>query len=117
MQTRYSKKFSEKSITFYREDTSWYADVPNVPKKNNLMVAGSDLFLEYLSKGNNKVTLTIQEDKPESFLFSLRRILHDRWGGTYLISGDGKKRLCWLCNVTHSVLGEHPKHIYITEIQ
>lgn len=39
-------------------------------------------------------------------------------GATYLAKVKGRfmVRPAWLCNVTHTVLGEHPKTIYIHSI-
>lgn len=115
-------------IRFYREDDgSWYADVKGHTKGENKMVAGSDKFLESILKFNqdtgdyfDDILMTVATEEPEDYYIKLRRVWHDRFGATYRISLNKNKycsqklpKLCWLCNVTHTVLGEHPKTIYI----
>lgn len=54
-------------------------------------------------------------------IFKLRRLIHDTFGATYSAKHNGsdskKNRLFWLCNVVHSVFGNHPKYIYIYRIE
>ena len=122
-----------KIIKFYRDsDGEWYADVEGHSKSENRMIAGSDKFLQALLDWNDRtdgygwdsVQMAITTDKPEKedYLFELRRVIHDKFGATYLIKKnkdsriyceDKMPKLCWLCNVVHTVLGEHPKRIYI----
>ena len=117
------------SISFYREaDGNWYADVPSHTKNENLMVAGSNTFLQacldYVNKYEPEVmreasvTLSVCYEEPKDYMFKLTRVLHDPWGATYKITPNNPgfempAKLCWLCNVTHTVLGEHPKTLYV----
>jgi len=106
----------KKRIEFYKEDGTWYADVPNHTKAENRMVAGADKFLDNLASGKNHVKMFVgDEDLHGDYMFQLNRIHHDKYGGTYRIKGYGLKFL-WLCNVTHDVIGEHWKKIYIYTI-
>mgnify|MGYP003291295263 CR=1 FL=1 len=47
---------------------------------------------------------------------------HNQWGATYAVTGplaqanDAEGFKVWICNVTHDVMGEHPKAIYIFDI-
>lgn len=117
----------KKKISFYKEDGSWYADVPFIPKANNLMVAGADTFLETISNGSDRLTLTIETSSRKILkpLFLLTRTNHDFWGAEYEIWSFDKAEWTahfpilpklWLCNVTHFVLGRHPKYISIIKI-
>lgn len=120
-----------KKIRFYKENSKWYADVPQHTKAENVMVLGSDAFLDclswYLSAKNEKrvdeIMITIVDGKPDKYLFHLLRYAHNGYGANYMIisSHEGEKfKMCvdklWLCNVMHTVCREHPKDIYITEI-
>ena len=119
-----------KSISFYREDDgSWYARVPGHTKAEKKMVAGSDKFLQacldYINRyepdiyKDNSLNIEVCYDKPKDYMFKLTRLIHDPWGATYKITPakdvefNIPVKLCWLCNVTHTVLGEHPKTLYI----
>ena len=95
-----------KTIRFFKiaegPQSGWYADVPNHTLEENQMVSGSDLFLEAVDKLIMKA--------------------HNQHGATYILAGPLAERYCavgfelWICNVTHDVLGEHPKSIYIHNI-
>lgn len=87
------------------------------------MVSGSDVFLEEVNNilgRNNEVTLTLSDNnEPGEFLAKLVMKSHNQWGATYILSGplavqyDAVGFELWICNVTHDVLGEHPRSIYI----
>lgn len=123
-----NSKTMKRKVSFYKDGDKWYAEVPFIPKANNLMVAGADTFLEAISEGHNRLTLTI-ETKPKKICmpsFMLARTKHDFWGAEYDVyelrdaNWTGKfpdLSHLWLCNVTHFVLGGHPKHISIMEIE
>ena len=114
-------------IHFYEENGNWYADVSGHTKAENRMVAGSDKFLSSLRRYNESagdylgdVFLGISTEKQAGYYFKLSRIFHDKYGATYVVSKNKDAyfdqrypKLCWLCNVVHTVLGEHPKTIYI----
>lgn len=119
-----------KAISFYKEDKMWYADVPEHTKEENEMVYGADKFLEFLSGGKDRVTLEVADDIYPKPSFLLQQIHHDDAGSTYEIlpyhhdapglgycpqEAAGQK--LWLCNVVHTVLGEHPKYISIISVR
>lgn len=111
-----------KKILFYKESDQWYADVPGHTKAENRMVAGADKFLDKCDMDHDgKVTIRVGEDNLNGdYIYSLSRIQHDKYGGTYLVKKNGSRlgySIFWLCNVTHSVLGEHKKKLYIYSIQ
>lgn len=110
-----------KNLRFYKQGSSWYADVPNHTMAENRMVAGADTLLESMAGGGDEVCVCLSADieDPDAYRIKMRRIEHDPWGATYLaqIQGCALPRPAWLCNVTHDVFGgEHPKTIYIHSI-
>ena len=109
-----------KELSFYKKGNSWYAAVDGHTEAQNRMVAGADTLLECFSSGSDRVRIVLSSDvdDPGEYQFRLRRIEHDSWGATYLakIPGNVLPRPAWLCNVTHTVFGEHPKNIYIHSV-
>ena len=115
-----------KTISFYKEDGIWYADVAGHSKEENEMVAGADVFLDKISQGKNFVLLRVVDDIYPKARILLYRINHDNGGATYIVldnhseapalGGESFKyagmRL-WLCNVVHTFFGEHPEYISI----
>lgn len=120
-----------KTIRFFKlndaANAGWYADVPNHTLEENQMVAGSDDFLEQvlsLTENTNEVFITLSDNNEcGSFLVKLIMHSHNQWGATYIVTGPLAEKYgavgfeLWICNVTHDVLGEHPKSIYIHEIK
>jgi hypothetical protein len=114
---------SVRTLVFFKQDKKWYADVPGHTLAENRMVAGADTFLEFVDKQKKgKVIITLSASCPNKFMLKLVRIEHDPFGATYKVSGPFADEngisgsVMWLCNVTHDVLGEHPKEIYIHSI-
>jgi len=120
--------YRSKIVRFYKEDNRWYADVPQHTKAENLMVAGADKFLDEICFGNDKVQLTVSDLISPKPAFLLHRINHNGYGATYEILESHpespalgsdvhglKNRKLWLCNVVHTVLGEHPRYISILD--
>ena len=111
-----------KKISFYKDGYEWFADVPFIPKANNLMVAGSDTFLESISGGRKRITLEIVASPSvkqiEESRYYLIMTKHDFWGGTYDVYGSSSDPMTslWLCNVTHFVCGRHPKRIAVMSV-
>ena len=119
-----------KTIRFYKigegPRAGWYADVPDHTLEENEMVSGSDTFLEEadaLLGGRGEVLITVSDDNsPGSFVAKLIRKAHNQYGATYILTGplaskyDAVGFELWICNVTHDVLGEHPRSIYIHSI-
>lgn len=114
----------EKKLRFYKEEGRWYADVPEHTKEDNEMVFGSDEFLDVISNNKTEVTLAVTTDEPKKgYYIKLALIMHDDDGGEYIISRPLADELnemgftVWICNVTHTVFGEHPEVMYLTEIK
>lgn len=104
----------KKEVRFYKQNNLWYADVPEHTLEENEMVAGSDRFLDDIAV-SDEVIMEISTERPESEYYAhLKRVEHTSTGATYEVTNvssvPGK---VWICNVTHTVLGEHPKNIYI----
>lgn len=113
----FSKKQSVK-LKFFKQDNRWYADVPNHTLEENEMVGGADDFLNACDRGTGKVTIEMTDYPTHRDICHLKMVQHNQWGATYTVNGIslGVPKL-WICNVTHDVLGEHPKDIYIQDIQ
>ena len=116
----------KRGIAFYKEDGKWYADVKQHTKEDNEMIDGSDEFLELLAinyaRNPNRVIMSLSLKYPRNPKFLLTRISHDDDGATYRIRSINKQidgnydEECWLCNVVHTVFGEHPATIFISDI-
>lgn len=120
-----------KTIRFFKinesPESGWYADVPNHTLAENEMVSGSDTFLEEVDQMTNRdgeVHITFSDNNETgNFLAKLLMKNHNQFGATYLLTGpiaekhDAVGYELWICNVTHDVLGEHPRSIYIHEIK
>lgn len=116
-----------KTIRFFKisegPDKGWYADVPNHTLAENEMVAGSDTFLEEVDRMTNndgEVYITCSDNNESGrFLAKLMMRSHNQFGATYVLTGQIVEKHnaegfeLWICNVTHDVLGEHPRCIYI----
>lgn len=121
-----------KTIRFFRinegVNAGWYADVPGHTLEDNQMVSGSDTFLEEVDAvlgHRGEVEITVSETCDTSavpFIAKLSMKSHNQWGATYTLGGPLARQYgaegfeLWICNVTHDVLGEHPKCIYIYDI-
>lgn len=120
-------------LSFYKENEKWYADVPQCSKEDNEMVCGADDFLEFLRKeGNNVVRIKfatgtndmvnaagIPDMSDMLCLTKLQRIKHEDDGAWYMPEPDTIFHMVdelYLCNVMHTVCGEHPEEIYILNI-
>ena len=122
----YISNYRSCRIRFYKEDGSWYADVEEHTKEENLMVAGADVFLEHISGNKDEITLRVTDLIHPKPVFLFHRISHNGYGATYEIleshpesfglkgcverAGTNKLRLG---NVVHTVLGEHPEYISV----
>lgn len=108
------------SLVFHKDEAGWYAEVPTHTRSENAMVAGADVVIGRMAQGDNTVEVkfrTIESKALVKPLCWMKRILHDRFGGTYLVHGVSLIPFpAWLCCVTHDVTGEHPERIYVYEI-
>jgi hypothetical protein len=86
--------------------------------EENEMVCGADSLLDEISRIVNytEVTLDLDVIPSESPFAVLHQIEHDSCGATYRVESQLGTSLAWICNVTHDVLGEHPKRIYINSV-
>lgn len=117
-----SRKEQVYQLAFVKEDDDvWYIDLPNWEgaHANLAMVAGSDLLLDHLDEGNNRVEV-VKSDMPLDNMvdcFRCEQIDMSLLGGsTYNVFGvEGFDRTIWICPVTLFVLGEYPKYIYIRQ--
>ena len=120
-----------KTIRFFKinegPEAGWYADVPNHTLEENEMVAESDTFLEEVDQMTNndgEVHITCSDNNDTgNFMAKLLMKNHNQFGATYILTGPIAEKHgavgyeLWICNVTHDVLGEHPRSIYIHEIK
>ena len=114
------------TIRFFKQDGRWYADVAGHTLAENQMVSGADTFLETIDSllwNNGRVLMTVSDDNADrTFLAKLTMRSHNQWGATYMLSGPVAEQHnavgfeLWICNVTHDVLGEHPRSIFIHSI-
>lgn len=108
-------------LTFFKDAGGWYADVPEHTRGQNQMVLGADRIIEHFAAGGNKVTVkfrTVPTDALGKPPVRLKRVEHDAFGATYFVFGLARVPFpAWLCNVTETVLGEHPKDIWVYGIE
>ena len=120
----------ETKVNFYNDDCHWYAEVPEHIKAENIMVGGADAFLEQAFNhfGNTNswqkiLSIVITDYQERNSLFRLAMTSHNQHGAYYRVDTLSTKvygvitvDTVWLCNVVHTVCGEHPKEIYIRQI-
>lgn len=97
--------------------------IPLQKPKFTKLFSGSDVLLEEVNRilgGSNEVTLTLSDNNESGeFLAKLVMKSHNQWGATYILSGPLAVQYnavgfeLWICNVTHDVMGEHHRSIYI----
>lgn len=107
----------ETKLRFFKLENRWYADVPGHTLAENEMVAGSDDFLDACSQGNSQVIIELSDIQTQNDICELTMLNHNQYGAQYSVSGLelGVPQI-WICNVTHDVMGEHPRNIYIQSI-
>lgn len=109
-------------LKFYKKNERWYADVKGHTEEDNEMILGSDSLLDILCDGNDTVVLDISDKFVEGYKLKFSITNHDEDGAEYLIAGplaDAMNEIgftIWICNVTHTVFGEHPEIIYLVNI-
>ena len=116
----------EKYLEFFKQNGSWYADIPENTLDENEMLLGSDEFLEKVIGGHSRVAMNLSTEENGPYLVKMVISMHDDMGGEYLLSGPlideieetgtSLPMTAWICNATHTVFGEHPDVIYINEI-
>ena len=111
-------------VAFVKEGRRWYCDVPGFPKElfeHTLMVGGASKFLEYYSRGDNKIKASIKianEMDDRHFCGSrLYKISSTLTGGAfYKAPSENFNEEIWLCPVTLFLLGKYPERILIYRI-
>ena len=78
------------------------------------MVENSDKMLDALTTDGLYVTLDVSLDEPaDGDYFTFEMESHDDCGAFYNVIGCPQfSGTIWLCNVVHSVFGEHPETLY-----
>lgn len=110
------------TVTFNRIDNKWYCDVPGFPIElfeHTWMVAGAARFLDYHSKGKDRVIVEVILTKKPLDSNHLRKISSTLTGGAFYIDNTGviKNDQIWLCPVTLFLLGGYPEFINILNIK
>ena len=117
-------------LRFFKDGDGWFADVPEHTQSENRMVMGADALIDRFAEGAPEVTMRFRTVEPPSGhgprgkngellepIFKMHRIEHDPFGASYLVTGLTRLPLpAWICNVTETVLGEHPKNIFVYEV-
>ena len=111
-------------VSFIKFGKKWYCDVPGFPKElfeHTLMVGGASKFLEYYSRGEDRLVATIK----------IANEMEDKWycgsrlyknsstltGGAFYKDPSGNfNEEIWLCPVTLFLLGKYPERILIYKI-
>lgn len=103
------------------EDGRWYVVLPEYPgsQEDLEMVEGADLMLAALTTDGLYVSFDIDHENPRAEDgFKLEMEAHDDDGAFYNVIGcDRFMGTIWLCNVVHTVFGEHPETIYCSSIE
>ena len=111
-------------VSFIKIGKKWYCEVPGFPKElfeHTLMVGGASKFLEYYSRGEDRLVATIK----------IANEMEDKWycgsrlyknsstltGGAFYKDPSGNfNEEIWLCPVTLFLLGKYPERILIYKI-
>ncbi|MEI6949261.1 DUF6717 family protein [Paraflavisolibacter sp. H34] len=109
--------------TFSKQDDSWYLKVNESSQAGGSqaylpMETGRDTILDFLSRGKNKVTLSMDTEPFEGAeLLSLEEICDAPKGGGYYLLHRFKGRLInkkvWLCDTALFLFGDVPERIYV----
>ena len=137
MQTITQNNRVTKTLSFYKEDGIWYADLPAFleagygTKANLMMVDGSDSFLDFISNNQGKATIKLSTDRFEDTDAVLNKIRLGMnkgllenighavvdYGAYYKVDKFKDKTInhqLWLCPVTEYVFeGQYPETIFI----
>ena len=108
-------------VAFTKIGRKWYCDVPGFPKElfeHTLMVGGAAKFLDYYSRGEDKLVATIKiANEMEDKWFCGSRLYKNSstlTGGAFYRDPSGNfNEEIWLCPVTLFLLGKYPERIFI----
>lgn len=111
------------AFTFVKEDNHWYISAQEDTHEHDrsafsLLSDGVHRLLDFVARGRNKVTLTLDTEPFEGAdLLELTELgAPDQGGGYYrLFSRMGKliAQALWLCDISLLVFGDIPERIYI----
>ena len=111
------------AYTFVKEENHWYISAPEDTHEHDrsafsLLSDGVHRLLDFVARGRNKVTLTLDTEPFEGAdLLELTELGTDEKGGGYyrLFSRMGKliAQTLWLCDISLLVFGDIPERIYI----
>ena len=112
------------NVSFIKVGRKWYCEVPGFPKElfeHTLMVGGASKFLEYYSRGDNKIKATIKiANEMDDRHFCGSRLYKNSstlTGGAFYKDPSGNfNEEIWLCPVTLFLLGKYPERILIYRI-
>ena len=111
-------------VSFVKIGKKWYCEVPGFPKElfeHTLMVGGASKFMEYYSRGDDRLVATIRvADETEEKWFCGSRLIKTSstlTGGAFYKDPSGNfNEEIWLCPVTLFLLGKYPERILIYRI-
>lgn len=109
------------NVSFIKIGRNWYCEVPNFPKElfeHTLMVGGASKFLDYYSRGEDRLVATIKiANEMEDKWFCGSRLYKNSstlTGGAFYRDPSGNfNEEIWLCPVTLFLLGKYPERILI----
>ena len=111
-------------VSFIKIGRKWYCEVPNFPKElfeHTLMVGGASKFLEYYSRGEDRLVATIKiaNEMEDKWFCGSRLYMNSSTltGGAFYRDPSGNfNEEIWLCPVTLFLLGKYPERILIYKI-
>ena len=111
-------------VPFIKIGRKWYCEVPGFPKElfeHTLMVGGASKFLDYYSRGEDRLVATIKiANEMEDKWFCGSRLYKNSstlTGGAFYKDPSGNfNEEIWLCPVTLFLLGKYPERILIYKI-
>ena len=111
-------------VEFRKLGRKWYCNVPGFPEElfeHTLMVGGAAKFLEYYSRGETQLKVTIKVADAEEAKWhcgsQLQKNSSTLTSGAFYNDANGYfTEEFWLCPVTLFVLGKYPERILIYRI-
>ena len=104
-------------LRLLKDESGWYADVPNHTRGQNSMVSGADTLCDRMALGGKEIVVKFRtvEDPSRKTLFTMKRVMHlTGYGAEYLVMGASAIPFpAYICDVGHDVMGEHAPKIYI----
>jgi hypothetical protein len=102
-------------INAYKHGPMWVFDEPNYNLVKEPFVAGADTFLDYLAKGDEKISLVFSNRSFPTSDYTLHLQHEESGGGVY--DEYTTTSTMWLCAATkHYFGGKMPKEIHVQYI-